>query len=316
MKLTLGKSVGIKTITQQLQLQLQGDGYQNGVLCRSLNIIRMISLILVVKDSLHLRKLPVQTQTYVPAIETSLFKNIAGASYSWTFSSTLSAVGATNTNQVTVQRNGNSHGAAWVQVQISTACSATPVTTKVDFTAGFPQVTTPISGTNFAVQGGQYYFTQEVPLNYPAVAYNWQVSSGWQVLNNQQQQTAFIQAGSTGGFIDVSMTACGITRLNSKYVEIGGGGGDPARGTTGQDFDFTFSPNPASTTVNIIATGITTDYDVMIFDLMTSKIVKQQKVNKSQKQLTMQIGKLRSGLYVIQITSDGKSRSKQLSVSK
>ncbi len=38
--------------------------------------------------------------------------NIPNATYAWTYSSTLSVVGSINTNQIIVQRNGNSTGAA------------------------------------------------------------------------------------------------------------------------------------------------------------------------------------------------------------
>ncbi len=53
-------------------------------------------------------------------------KNIPGATYSWAFSSNLSAVGATNSNQLTVQGTGS--GAAWVEVSVSTPCSGSAST--------------------------------------------------------------------------------------------------------------------------------------------------------------------------------------------
>lgn len=72
-------------------------------------------------------------------------QNIPGATYTWTYSSTLSVAGATNASQLTVQQNGSSNGAAWVQVQISTPCSSTTVTNRKDFIVGLP----PLSVTSY-----------------------------------------------------------------------------------------------------------------------------------------------------------------------
>ncbi len=50
-------------------------------------------------------------------------KNISNATYTWAYSNNLTVVSATNTNQITIDRNGSSNGAAWVEVQISSPCS-------------------------------------------------------------------------------------------------------------------------------------------------------------------------------------------------
>lgn len=68
-------------------------------------------------------------------------KNISGATYLWTYSSTLAIVGLINTHQITVQKNGNATGAAWVSVQITTPCSATPINSRQDFTIAPPATT-------------------------------------------------------------------------------------------------------------------------------------------------------------------------------
>ena len=65
-------------------------------------------------------------------------KNISGATYVWTYSTSLSVIGPININQITVQRNGSSNGAGWVEVQISTSCSGTSATSTQNITVGKP----------------------------------------------------------------------------------------------------------------------------------------------------------------------------------
>lgn len=68
-------------------------------------------------------KISGSTSNLCTGTRTFTVKNISGATYAWTYSSTLTVVGSTSTNQFTVQRNGSSNGAAWAEVQITTPCS-------------------------------------------------------------------------------------------------------------------------------------------------------------------------------------------------
>ncbi|MEO5562823.1 MAG: T9SS type A sorting domain-containing protein [Chitinophagaceae bacterium] len=98
-------------------------------------------------------------------------KNISGATYTWTYSGYLSVVGATNTNQLVVQQNGSIGGPAYVQVQISTPCSASPVTIRKDFHVGTPA--SPY-GT-YTHNGGYYSYPSNLytnPAYYGMVFYN------------------------------------------------------------------------------------------------------------------------------------------------
>jgi hypothetical protein len=240
-----------------------------------------------------------------------------GASVVWSLpSGTTEAqiVGCNTCQTVTIERTGTQDVALTLTATI-TDCASTYTRTET-INLGFPYSLFPIDGTDFAVPGGQYYFQQDLPYPSPPASYSWQVSSGWQVLSGGNGPIAFIQAGSTGGFIDVAVTACGLTRLNSKYVEIGPGGDDPARVGGGNDFDFTLSPNPAKNTATISITGITNSFEVRVFDLMTSTLVKQQRYDKGQTQVRLQIANLKAGTYVVQITSGSKTKSKQLRVMK
>jgi hypothetical protein len=71
-------------------------------------------------------------------------RSISGATYSWTTSSSLTITSGAGTNQITVQRNGSANGVGWVQVTISTACSASAATRKTtEFAVGEGTVTNP-----------------------------------------------------------------------------------------------------------------------------------------------------------------------------
>ncbi len=94
-------------------------------------------------------------------------KSITGATYTWTYSSTLSVIGATNTNQITLQRNGSANGSAWAEVQISSPCSATSVSNRVYFTVGTPS---PYLGGTF--NDGGYSVNQPLESTYNEIYNN------------------------------------------------------------------------------------------------------------------------------------------------
>ena len=82
-------------------------------------------------------------------------KNIPGATYSWIFSSNVTAVGSINQNTLTVQRNGTFDGAAWVEVTISTTFSTVSATRRFNFTVGSPILIIAVSHLNTCNAGFQ-----------------------------------------------------------------------------------------------------------------------------------------------------------------
>ncbi|MFT3950213.1 MAG: hypothetical protein QM763_24825 [Agriterribacter sp.] len=120
------------------------------------------------------------TSTLCTGTRTFSVKNIPRATYSWTKSSGLTVVGSSNSYQYSVQRNGSSNGAAWVEVQVSTPCSEGSATSRINFTVGIPQA------NNIAIWNSASSTTTGNPVGFVAgyppdnrcqlVSTNWQVS--------------------------------------------------------------------------------------------------------------------------------------------
>lgn len=256
-------------------------------------------------------------------------KNIAGATYIWTFSSTLSVVGPTNTSQLTVQRNGSANGGSWVQVQISTPCSPTSVTNRVDFTVGIPD----INNFDFLTSGPSCinYNNQSM---YFGVGYEgnwgcqlkdlaglteveWQVfcSNPHQVTHNAGTYTCYSPSYVNDAGLSIAFSyptqpyvvtlryraknACGWSEWspgNYKLIQACGGG-----------WNFVASPNPTNGSVNIVLDEITMKNDktieiheVHIMDKF-GKIVKQFKYGSANKHANLNISDLKPDVYFIKV---------------
>lgn len=89
------------------------------------------------------------------------------------------------------------------------------------------------------------------------------------------------------------------------------GGEEPFR-IEDNDFEFVVSPNPAKDKVQVMITKIIGPFDIRVFDLITSKQHKYLHFEKPQNQIQLDLAGLSAGTYVVQITSNGKSRTKQV----
>jgi len=229
-------------------------------------------------------------------------KNISGATYTWTYSSNLTAVGATNGYQITLQSNVSSRAAAWVQVQVSTPCSSTPSTNRLDFLIGAP---------------------------YAPITYNPSGSC------NGSWQTWSLSASSSYGtnwhwYADVNPSNFNIYSpySSSTYVSVTGGGGvrvsyndlcgqPTLDGVTiwSNCHSFRVGPNPAGSEVTVSAESpanakatTTTFSEVNIYDQEGN--LKKHFVFSKVRSATLNLNGLPLGVYVIEIV-DGKQKERQ-----
>ena len=163
----------------------------------------------------------------------------------------FSPAGPTTSTSTTVTNIGN--GTATITATIN-VCGTTTITSTKAVTVGFPYFSNPISGGSVCWPNGNYTFSQPLPFGFPEATFEWEVPSGWTILSGQGTNTLYCNTGTTGGYVEVDVTACGLTRQNSKYVEIGsgdwwpdlwGGGEEESRAVTSK-LSISASPNPAN----------------------------------------------------------------------
>ncbi len=94
------------------------------------------------------------------------------------------------------------------------------------------------------------------------------------------------------------------------------GGEEPYRVSAENEntFDFTISPNPAKDNVLISTQGIIENYEIRIYDVMTSRQLKFKKIEKGKTNSTIDVSDLKGGIYIVTVTSKNKSLSKQLRI--
>ncbi|HEX8356624.1 MAG TPA: hypothetical protein VF610_04400 [Segetibacter sp.] len=212
-------------------------------------------------------KISGSTSNLCTGTATYTVKNISGASYTWTFSSTLSVVGATNTNQITVQRNGSATGAAWVEVQISTPCSGTSATRRVDFSVSSPALQGYYVAQTGSTTSSAALSSQLVSLSAPqnqSVQFSIQLTSpnlsnvSWNLYGVgtiTSSGSAFLNwttpaSGSSPNNVTVILNAvgaCGSVSGTYQYRVVG---------VTGYMYSMSASPNPATTNINVQITEV------------------------------------------------------------
>jgi hypothetical protein len=111
--------------------------------------------------------------------------------------------------------------------------------------------------------------------------------------------------------------ACGWSPIhNGQASTINCAGGEEPFRIGENSFDFILSPNPAINEVVVNTKGIIGPLEIRVFDLITTKLVKQQRYEKGQTQVKLQIANLKAGTYVLQITCEGQTKAKQLIIIK
>ena len=235
-------------------------------------------------------------------------KNISGATYTWTYSSSLSPIGATNTNQVTVERNGSSNGAAWVEVQISTPCSGTTATTRLNFSVGAPPPVDYIlinggSSDPMSLCPNSYYAAIANPTIY--TQYEWYLPNGWNVSNANSgpnpwvcwdYELDFQTDGYNSGTMAVRrVNECGASDLLYMETTLNCGG----------YYYYKISPNPAKDLVTIDGRAKNRQIkEIQLIDKM-GIAKKLTKYPGDTKFVTFNISGLPTGIYILKIY-DGK----------
>ena len=237
---------------------------------------------------------------------TFLVKNITGATYVWTYSSTLAVVGSINTNQITIQRNGIASGAAWVSVQISTPCSATPANSRQDFTIAAPPVELSditvrytrnqgsLQTIDFGTLNNKTVYTQTGSFSVTASTFltgtntlNWVVMGpppgsgyGWSNFTKSDGSCSFTLSGTNAPTIPLQVTltntqnGCTTSATNNKIVVFVGS----IPGAAMVAFDV--SPNPASTTIDITASNNINELSATTKNNVTSSIKEIKLIDK------------------------------------
>jgi hypothetical protein len=237
-------------------------------------------------------------------------KSITGATYTWTYSSTLLPVGGTSGNQLTVQRNGTSSGAGWVQVVIATPCSGITATQRVNFQVGStaPAAILPGPTTPWNIEA----YVNPVP---GATSYKWYKNGVLVPSQNGPMVDVLVTCGVNTQIGVEAVSACGtsarVLRTFNPSCSFGGGA-------------FMVSPNPAVNTITIAprtsntakatANANSTFNEIRIYNMQgeLKKYIRYHNV----KQASLLVNDLSNGLYFIEITNGSYKERQQVSIQK
>ncbi len=223
----------------------------------------------------------------------------AGTPVSWASSNTNIATisGANNVATLTYVNDGE----VTITANVPTCGTTVPVTSKIIL--GFPYFNSPISGESPASPNGNYTFAQLLPPRYPQASYQWTVPSGWTILTGQGTNILYCNTGTVGGYIDVAVTACGVTRLNSKYIEIGGGGWLPDRpAPIDEKYSIKAMPNPAHDNVTLVLSSNSKAAKDNSYAIQQVKIT--DKMGTVKKSITFKNGQLQQTINISGLSKD------------
>lgn len=230
-------------------------------------------------------------------------KNISNATYSWTCSNNLTPTSGTTSHQFTVQQNGNSTGSAWVQVQISTACSPIPATQIINFNVGAPQASniTLWSSINSTTIGNPVGFVAGYPPENRCqiLSTDWQVSLNSSIStgnftcepDNSTSKNIFIQEPGTAYIQARIQNNCGWSDWSNPVpIEVSAG------------YMYMMAPNPTTSSVTVKSKNNSKKEitEIRIFD-NTGNLKKQYKYGKGIQEAQINISDFNNGLYFIEI---------------
>lgn len=239
-------------------------------------------------------------------------KTISNAAYSWTYSNNLIPTTGTTSPQFTVQQNGNSTGSAWVQVQISTACSSIPATRKIYFNVGTPKASNitlwnSISSTSIGSPVG--FVAGYPPDNRCQIQ-----STDWQVSLNTSFSTGnFPCDPDNGTSMNIFFQEAGTAYVQAR-IQNSCGWSDwsaPVPIEVSSGYFYMLAPNPTTNSVTVKAknNSLKEITEIKIFD-NTGYLKKQHKYVKGVQETQINISDFKNGLYFIEI-SNGQFKEKQ-----
>lgn len=260
-------------------------------------------------------KISGDASTLCSGTRTFSVKNISGATYSWTKSSNLSVVGSSNSYQYSVQRNGSSNGAAWVEVQISTSCSPTSSTQRINFGVG-------------ATPSPSVYADWDNPLKIiagadpvtGATSYKWYVNNGY-VKSTTNPNTSLPYNGDCYTSVTVGVevvTACGTSgKANTNigtapcdnfYSIVPNPAQDMITITTGDQRSMAAKAGASSSPANSIA-------QIKIYN-SNGIVLKSVQYNETGKQVQMNVADIPEGLYFIEVSNGNNKQTKKLVIAR
>jgi len=266
-------------------------------------------------------KISGSTSSLCSGTRTFSVKNITGATYTWTYSSSLIAVGSTNTSSFTVQRNGSTSGAAWVQVQITTTCSGSAATSRADFTVG-----SLLTGT--ITQNGQ---SKVMNTSNPVAAGSTSVQFQWPGVTNIScvQSTTNPPVSSTGFVFYSSTNTFWFTLSSGQSISVNFSGTSSCDGNVVatrsfyvSGYSYTVNPNPATDNLTITVNEINPqkginllnqngnfNYTAYVYDANTNALIMTKHNEAGNKQIKLNISSLRSGYYIVELVNGTEKKS-------
>lgn len=227
-------------------------------------------------------------------------QNIPGATYSWTKSANITITGSTTSNSVTIQRNSYTYADCWVQVQITSPCSTTPVTTTVNLSPAINQVKV----TAQSCEGSSQYYNLSALPSAGMSNWNWTVGSGTFIIYNPYSSSTDVKV-TGGGALNLSYKdACGTTRTSGATVW-----------STCYSYSYSISPNPTANSITISTSSLEKAVDIpdiqeVIITDLRGNFKKQQKFQNA-KSVTIPINNLPPGIYVAEIKTENHTERKQ-----
>jgi hypothetical protein len=177
-------------------------------------------------------------------------------------------------------------------------------------------------GNSFSVCPGENLtFTPYVPSGFPQgsiTGHEWALSGSYSFPSALSQNSLSVTAGSiypsSFQFTYRYQNQCGWSPLHYGQASTMDCDGGAQPFGIGGGIEFTMSPNPTKSDVAISLKGISTKFEVRVFEMNTSTLVKLYRYDKALSQIKLPIFGLKAGTYIVQITSNGIAKTKQLKV--
>lgn len=260
-------------------------------------------------------KISGNTSNFCSGTRTFSVQNISGATYSWIYSSTLSVIGSTNTSQIVIQRNGSLSGPSWVEVQISTPCSPTSSTRRINFSVG-----TPPSSSVYADWDNPFKIIAGADPVTGATSYKWYVNNVF-IKSTSTPNTSLSYNGNCTTSVTVGVevvTSCGTSGKTNTNI-----------GTAPCDNYYIIAPNPAQDVITISAgeqsgmaakTGLLSSSvnNITHVKIFNSRgiVLKSLQYTEPGKQVQVNLAGLTPGIYFVEVSNGNNKQTKMLVITR